>query len=168
MIDDIKKTLWAAADKLRANMDATEYKDIFSGAMKIAASRCVILVVTIASLAGCANLLEFEGNPVRFRSSNGYSQVAACVFDNMERLNTERKITCTPMIQEISVRKEARLWCQLGTGFGHQVYAFKHVIQQTGASTEVTQWHDRPLINLTIQSQLMNAVVQGCGLTSLN
>jgi type I restriction-modification system DNA methylase subunit len=26
MLDDIKWTLWAAADKLRANMDATEYK----------------------------------------------------------------------------------------------------------------------------------------------
>ena len=26
MIEDIKKTLWATADKLRANMDAAEYK----------------------------------------------------------------------------------------------------------------------------------------------
>ena len=26
MIDDLKKTLWASADKLRANMDAAEYK----------------------------------------------------------------------------------------------------------------------------------------------
>ena len=26
MIEDIKKTLWAPADKLRANMDAAEYK----------------------------------------------------------------------------------------------------------------------------------------------
>jgi type I restriction enzyme M protein len=26
MLDDIKKTLWATADKLRANMDAAEYK----------------------------------------------------------------------------------------------------------------------------------------------
>ena len=25
MLDDIKKTLWATADKLRANMDAAEY-----------------------------------------------------------------------------------------------------------------------------------------------
>ncbi len=31
MIDDIKKTLWAAADKLRANMDASEYKHIVLG-----------------------------------------------------------------------------------------------------------------------------------------
>ena len=31
MIDDIKKTLWAAADKLRANMDAAEYKHIVLG-----------------------------------------------------------------------------------------------------------------------------------------
>jgi type I restriction enzyme M protein len=31
MIDnDIKKTLWAAADKSRSNMDAAEYKDIVS------------------------------------------------------------------------------------------------------------------------------------------
>ena len=28
MLDDIKKTLWATADKLRANMDAAEYKHI--------------------------------------------------------------------------------------------------------------------------------------------
>ena len=26
MLEDIKKTLWATADKLRANMDAAEYK----------------------------------------------------------------------------------------------------------------------------------------------
>ena len=31
MIDDIKKTLWASADKLRANMDAAEYKHIVLG-----------------------------------------------------------------------------------------------------------------------------------------
>jgi type I restriction enzyme M protein len=31
MLDDIKKTLWAAADKLRANMDAAEYKHIVLG-----------------------------------------------------------------------------------------------------------------------------------------
>ena len=31
MIDDIKKTLWASADKLRANMDAAEYKHLVLG-----------------------------------------------------------------------------------------------------------------------------------------
>lgn len=31
MIDNIKKTLWATADKLRANMDAAEYKHIVLG-----------------------------------------------------------------------------------------------------------------------------------------
>ena len=31
MIDTLKKTLWAAADKLRANMDAAEYKHIVLG-----------------------------------------------------------------------------------------------------------------------------------------
>ncbi|WP_149137308.1 class I SAM-dependent DNA methyltransferase [Cupriavidus campinensis] len=31
MIEDIKKTLWATADKLRANMDAAEYKHIVLG-----------------------------------------------------------------------------------------------------------------------------------------
>ena len=31
MIDDIKKTLWATADKLRANMDAAEYKNLVLG-----------------------------------------------------------------------------------------------------------------------------------------
>ena len=31
MLDDIKKTLWAAADKLRANVDAAEYKHIVLG-----------------------------------------------------------------------------------------------------------------------------------------
>lgn len=31
MINDIKKTLWAAADKLRANMDAAEYKHLVLG-----------------------------------------------------------------------------------------------------------------------------------------
>jgi len=31
MIDDIKRTLWATADKLRANMDAAEYKHIVLG-----------------------------------------------------------------------------------------------------------------------------------------
>ncbi|MGR3911346.1 class I SAM-dependent DNA methyltransferase [Burkholderia sp. SR8] len=31
MIEDIRKTLWAAADKLRANMDAAEYKHIALG-----------------------------------------------------------------------------------------------------------------------------------------
>lgn len=29
MVDDIKKTLWAAADKLRANVDAAEYNQAF-------------------------------------------------------------------------------------------------------------------------------------------
>ena len=28
MLDNIKKTLWATADKLRANMDAAEYKHL--------------------------------------------------------------------------------------------------------------------------------------------
>ncbi|MFA5663146.1 type I restriction-modification system subunit M [Castellaniella sp.] len=31
MVDDIRKTLWAAADKLRANMDAAEYKHLVLG-----------------------------------------------------------------------------------------------------------------------------------------
>lgn len=31
MLDDIKKTLWAAADKLRANVDAAEYKHLVLG-----------------------------------------------------------------------------------------------------------------------------------------
>ena len=31
MNHDIQKTLWAAADKLRANMDAAEYKHIVLG-----------------------------------------------------------------------------------------------------------------------------------------
>ena len=31
MIEDIKRTLWAAADKLRANMDAAEYKHLVLG-----------------------------------------------------------------------------------------------------------------------------------------
>ena len=31
MLDDIRKTLWATADKLRANMDAAEYKHLVLG-----------------------------------------------------------------------------------------------------------------------------------------
>ena len=31
MLNDIKKTLWASADKLRANMDAAEYKHLVLG-----------------------------------------------------------------------------------------------------------------------------------------
>jgi len=31
MLEDIKKTLWATADKLRANMDAAEYKHLMLG-----------------------------------------------------------------------------------------------------------------------------------------
>ena len=31
MLDDIKRTLWATADKLRANMDAAEYKHLVLG-----------------------------------------------------------------------------------------------------------------------------------------
>ena len=31
MLDDIKKTLWATADKLRANVDAAEYKHLVLG-----------------------------------------------------------------------------------------------------------------------------------------
>ena len=31
MLEDIKKTLWASADKLRANMDAAEYKHLVLG-----------------------------------------------------------------------------------------------------------------------------------------
>ena len=31
MLDDIKKALWATADKLRANMDAAEYKHLVLG-----------------------------------------------------------------------------------------------------------------------------------------
>ena len=31
MLDDIKKTLWLTADKLRANMDAAEYKHLVLG-----------------------------------------------------------------------------------------------------------------------------------------
>jgi len=32
MLDDIKKTLWATADKLRANMDAAEYTSTWCSA----------------------------------------------------------------------------------------------------------------------------------------
>jgi hypothetical protein len=35
MLDDIKKTLWATADKLRANMDAAEWKAFFDPAIAI-------------------------------------------------------------------------------------------------------------------------------------
>ncbi|MDD2918132.1 type I restriction-modification system subunit M N-terminal domain-containing protein [Rhodoferax sp.] len=31
MLDDIKKTLWATANKLRVNMDAAEYKHLVLG-----------------------------------------------------------------------------------------------------------------------------------------
>jgi type I restriction enzyme M protein len=31
MLDDLEKTLWATADKLRANMDAAEYKHLVLG-----------------------------------------------------------------------------------------------------------------------------------------
>ena len=31
MLEDIKRTLWATADKLRANMDAAEYKHLVLG-----------------------------------------------------------------------------------------------------------------------------------------
>ena len=31
MLDDLKKALWATADKLRANMDAAEYKHLVLG-----------------------------------------------------------------------------------------------------------------------------------------
>ena len=31
MLEDIKKTLWATADKLRANIDAAEYKHLVLG-----------------------------------------------------------------------------------------------------------------------------------------
>jgi len=31
MLDDIKKLLWATADKLRANIDAAEYKHLVLG-----------------------------------------------------------------------------------------------------------------------------------------
>jgi type I restriction enzyme M protein len=31
MLDDIKKALWSTADKLRANMDAAEYKHLVLG-----------------------------------------------------------------------------------------------------------------------------------------
>jgi hypothetical protein len=31
MLNDIKRTLWAAADKLRANMNAAEYKHLVLG-----------------------------------------------------------------------------------------------------------------------------------------
>ena len=31
MLEDIKKTLWTTADKLRANMDAAEYKHLVLG-----------------------------------------------------------------------------------------------------------------------------------------
>ena len=31
MIEDLKRTLWATADKLRANMDAAEYKHLVLG-----------------------------------------------------------------------------------------------------------------------------------------
>ncbi len=31
MIEDIRKTLWAAADKVRANLDADEFKHLVLG-----------------------------------------------------------------------------------------------------------------------------------------
>ena len=39
MLDDLKKTLWATADKLRANMDAAEYKHLVLG-LKIGRASC--------------------------------------------------------------------------------------------------------------------------------
>jgi type I restriction enzyme M protein len=50
MLDDIKKTLWATADKLRANMDAAEYKHLVLG----------LIFVKYISDAFAARRLEIE------------------------------------------------------------------------------------------------------------
>jgi type I restriction enzyme M protein len=36
MLEDISKTLWATADRLRANMDAAEYKHLVLGLILLA------------------------------------------------------------------------------------------------------------------------------------
>jgi len=41
MLDDIKKALWATADKLRANMDAAEYKHLVLGLMFVQSEKFI-------------------------------------------------------------------------------------------------------------------------------
>jgi type I restriction enzyme M protein len=42
MLDDIKKALWSTADKLRANMDAAEYKHLVLGLIDDCATRTAL------------------------------------------------------------------------------------------------------------------------------
>jgi TPR repeat protein/Zn-dependent protease with chaperone function len=50
MLDDIKKTLWATAGKLRANMDAAEYKHLL-GAFKLKKISAIFLSLAFCQLA---------------------------------------------------------------------------------------------------------------------
>ena len=51
MLDDIKKTLWATADKLRANMDAAEYKHLVLGLIFVNTSLTPLPPAAPAALA---------------------------------------------------------------------------------------------------------------------
>ena len=47
MINDIKKTLWATSDTLRANMDAAEYKHLVFGLIFVKYISDTIVVLEI-------------------------------------------------------------------------------------------------------------------------
>ena len=49
MDNEIKKTLWATADKLRSNMDAAEYKHIVLGLIFLK----YVSIVSILSVKSC-------------------------------------------------------------------------------------------------------------------
>lgn len=69
MIEDIKKTLWATADKLRANMDAAEYKHIVLG---------LIFVKYISDKIACAVAAwRGEVNSGEYRDVPGFCRSVA-------------------------------------------------------------------------------------------
>jgi type I restriction enzyme M protein len=66
--NEVKKTLWAAADKLRSNMDAAEYKHIVLG----------MIFLKYVSDAFTERRTEWRGaSPIRKTNSN-WSSCAIC------------------------------------------------------------------------------------------
>jgi len=58
MLDDIKKTLWTTADKLRADMDAVQYKHLVPGLIFVKYNSVAFTVRHAELTARLSNLID--------------------------------------------------------------------------------------------------------------
>ncbi len=96
MLNDIQKTLWAAADKLRANMDAAEYKHIVLGLIfvKYISDTFAASPPTLSRAISTRIYAPTSSSPIR-RSTSATGGMAAWKATRAGNLARRRKATPT-------------------------------------------------------------------------